>query len=224
MSIAHWPENERPREKLLARGAGALSDAELLAILLRTGVKGQTALDVGRSLLGRFGSLSALFAADAETVAGMPGLGVAKYTQLAAARELARRSLAEEMRLVDALTSPQAVIDYLRLSIGHKPIEVFVALYLSAQNRVLAVEEVSQGTVNETRVYPREIVKRALVHNAAAVIVAHNHPSGVAEPSAADRMLTSTLKAALELVEIRLLDHLVISAAEASSLAERGWL
>ncbi|RXZ45397.1 RadC family protein [Crenobacter cavernae] len=224
MSIAHWPESERPREKLLARGAGALSDAELLAILLRTGVKGQTALDVGRSLLGRFGSLSALFAADAETVAGMPGLGVAKYTQLAAARELARRSLAEEMRQADALTSPQAVIDYLRLSIGHKPVEVFVALYLSAQNRVLAVEEVCQGTVSETRVYPREIVKRALAHNAAAVIVAHNHPSGVAEPSTADRMLTSTLKAALELVEIRLLDHLVISAAKASSLAERGWL
>ncbi|KZE25382.1 RadC family protein [Crenobacter luteus] len=224
MSIAHWPENERPREKLLAQGAAALSDAELLAILLRTGIKGQTALDVGRNLIGRFGSLSALFAADAATVAGTPGLGVAKYTQLAAARELARRSLAEEIRLTDALSSPQAVVDYLRLSIGQAPVEVFVALFLSAQNRVLAVEEISRGTVSETRVYPREVVRRALAHNAVGVIVAHNHPSGSAEPSGADRMLTATLKAALELVEIRLLDHLVISAGAASSLAARGWL
>lgn len=224
MSIAQWPLEERPREKLLARGAQALSDAELLAILLRTGVKGASALDVARGLILRFGSLTTLFAAGAEECARIPGLGQAKYTQLAAARELARRSLSETLNSHDALNSPQAVRDYLRLSIGQHEVEVFFVLFLSAQNRVLAVEEVFRGTLNETRVYPREVVRRALAHNAAAVIVAHNHPSGVAEPSDADRILSAALKAAVELVDIKLLDHFVITASHSVSLAERGWV
>jgi DNA repair protein RadC len=187
-------------------------------------VKGASALDVARGLLVKFGTLNALFVAGVEECAKLPGLGTAKYAQLMAARELARRSLSEQLNTRDALNSPQAVRDYLRLSIGHREVEVFYALFLSAQNHVLAVEEVFRGTLMETRVYPREIVRRALVHNSASVIVAHNHPSGIAEPSEADRHLTATHKAALELVDIRLLDHFVITAGHALSLAERGWL
>ncbi|SMF46537.1 RadC family protein [Pseudogulbenkiania subflava] len=224
MSICDWPAAERPREKLLAQGAGCLSDAELLAIFLRTGIKGVSAVDMARRLMTEFGSLSRLLSADLAEFERQHGLGVAKYTQLMATKELVRRALAEEMKLADALSSPQAVRDFLRLTIGLRDVEVFVVIFLTAQNRVLAVEEVFSGTLSETRVYPREVVRRALAHNAAGVIVAHNHPSGVAEPSSADRALTDTLKAALQLVDVRLLDHFVITGSHAESFAERGWL
>lgn len=224
MSIAHWPEAERPREKLLQRGPAVLSDAELLAIFLRTGIRGCSAVDMGRQLIQRFGSLGKLLAAEPGDFARGSGLGPAKYAQFMAVKELARRVLAEEMQLGDALSSPQAVRQYLRLAIGVREVEVFVALFLTAQNRVLAVEELFRGTLTETRVYPREIVRRALQHNAHAVIVAHNHPSGVAEPSAADRTLTASLKQALALVDISLLDHFVVTGSHAESLAERGWM
>lgn len=224
MSIAHWPEAERPREKLLQRGPAVLSDAELLAIFLRTGIRGCSAVDMGRQLIQRFGSLGRLLAAEPGDFARGSGLGPAKYAQFMAVKELARRVLAEEMQLGDALSSPQAVRQYLRLAIGVREVEVFVALFLTAQNRVLAVEELFRGTLTETRVYPREIVRRALQHNAHAVIVAHNHPSGVAEPSAADRALTASLKQALALVDISLLDHFVVTGSHAESLAERGWM
>ena len=224
MSIAHWPEAERPREKLLQRGPAVLSDAELLAIFLRTGIRGCSAVDMGRQLIQRFGSLGKLLSAEPGDFARGSGLGPAKYAQFMAVKELARRVLAEEMQLGDALSSPQAVRQYLRLAIGVRDVEVFVALFLTAQNRVLAVEEVFRGTLTETRVYPREVVRRALQHNAHAVIVAHNHPSGVAEPSAADRALTASLKQALALVDISLLDHFVVTGSHAESLAERGWM
>ena len=224
MSIAHWPEAERPREKLLQRGPAVLSDAELLAIFLRTGIRGCSAVDMGRQLIQRFGSLGKLLAAEPGDFARGSGLGPAKYAQFMAVKELARRVLAEEMQLGDALSSPQAVRQYLRLAIGVRDVEVFVVLFLTAQNRVLAVEEIFRGTLTETRVYPREIVRRALQHNAHAVIVAHNHPSGVAEPSAADRALTASLKQALALVDISLLDHFVVTGSHAESLAERGWM
>ncbi|MDC7710935.1 RadC family protein [Vogesella indigofera] len=224
MSIAHWPEAERPREKLLQRGPAVLSDAELLAIFLRTGIRGCSAVDMGRQLIQRFGSLGKLLAAEPGDFARGSGLGPAKYAQFMAVKELARRVLAEEMQLGDALSSPQAVRQYLRLAIGVREVEVFVALFLTAQNRVLAVEELFRGTLTETRVYPREIVRRALQHNAHAVIIAHNHPSGVAEPSAADRALTASLKQALALVDISLLDHFVVTGSHAESLAERGWM
>ncbi|GHD75443.1 DNA repair protein RadC [Vogesella fluminis] len=224
MSIAHWPEAERPREKLLQRGPAVLSDAELLAIFLRTGIRGCSAVDMGRQLIQRFGSLGKLLAAEPGDFVRGSGLGPAKYAQFMAVKELARRVLAEEMQLGDALSSPQAVRQYLRLAIGVREVEVFVALFLTAQNRVLAVEELFRGTLTETRVYPREIVRRALQHNAHAVIVAHNHPSGVAEPSAADRALTASLKQALALVDISLLDHFVVTGSHAESLAERGWM
>lgn len=224
MSIAHWPEAERPREKLLQRGPAVLSDAELLAIFLRTGIRGCSAVDMGRQLIQRFGSLGKLLSAEPGDFARGSGLGPAKYAQFMAVKELARRVLAEEMQLGDALSSPQAVRQYLRLAIGVREVEVFVALFLTAQNRVLAVEELFRGTLTETRVYPREIVRRALQHNAHAVIVAHNHPSGVAEPSAADRALTASLKQALALVDISLLDHFVVTGSHAESLAERGWM
>jgi len=224
MSIAHWPEAERPREKLLQRGPAVLSDAELLAIFLRTGIRGCSAVDMGRQLIQRFGSLGKLLSAEPGDFARGSGLGPAKYAQFMAVKELARRVLAEEMQLGDALSSPQAVRQYLRLAIGVRDVEVFVALFLTAQNRVLAVEEIFRGTLTETRVYPREIVRRALQHNAHAVIVAHNHPSGVADPSAADRALTASLKQALALVDISLLDHFVVTGSHAESLAERGWM
>ncbi|NWK79068.1 DNA repair protein RadC [Aquitalea sp. LB_tupeE] len=224
MSINDWPLAERPREKLLARGAAALSDAELLAIFLRTGIKGRTAVDMARQLLAEFGSLAALLNCDLAAFERCPGLGAAKYAQLMASKELARRALAEEMNLSDALSSPDAVKDYLRWVIGRRDIEVFVVLFLTAQHRVITVEEVASGTLTETRVYPREVARRCLQHNAAAVIVAHNHPSGVAEPSAADRALTGSLTQTLALVDCCLLDHFVVTGSQAVSFAERGWL
>ncbi|BBP02127.1 RadC family protein [Sulfuriferula nivalis] len=224
MAITDWPEDERPREKLLLRGAAALSDAELLAIFLRTGVPGKSAVDMARELIGEFKSLTGLFAASRQAICAVHGLGDAKFTQLQAVLEMSRRALAEEMRQVDALNSPAAVRDYLRLVLSGKAHEVFCAVFLDSQNRVLAVEELFQGTLNQASVYPREVVKRALAHNAAALILAHNHPSGVAEPSRADENLTQALKNALALVDVRVLDHFVVGEGSAISFAERGLL
>ncbi|MBI3150171.1 MAG: DNA repair protein RadC [Betaproteobacteria bacterium] len=222
MPIRDWPATERPRERLLASGAAVLSDAELLAIFLRTGVPGQSAVSLARTLLGRFGGLQALFAATAAEVCAARGLGPAKYAQLQAVLELARRVLAEHAAAKDTLASPAAVRDYLRLTLAARPHEVFLALMLDAQNRLIAAEELFRGTLTQTSVYPREVVKQALAHNAAAVIFAHNHPSGVAEPSRADEMLTQALKSALALVEVRVHDHLIVAGTSVVSLAERG--
>ena len=222
MAITDWPLNERPREKLLGKGAESLSDAELVAIFLRTGLKGKSAVDLAREVLTAFGSLSALCAADSARFCGIPGLGSAKYVQLQAVLEMARRSLREQLARSTVLGSPQAVRDYLRLKLQDRPHEVFAGVFLDAQNRVLAVEELFRGTLTQTSVYPREVVKRALHHNAGALIFAHNHPSGVAEPSRADEALTQALKQALALVDVRVLDHFVIGAGTAMSFAERG--
>jgi DNA repair protein RadC len=224
MSIADWPIDDRPREKMLAKGAEALSDAELIAIFLRTGVRGSSALDLGRRLLARFGSLSALFAADAAALCTVSGLGAAKSSQLAAVMEMARRALREKLDRGSALSSPQTVREFLRLKLQDRPHEVFVGVFLDAQNRVLAVEELFRGTLTQTSVYPREVVKRALHHNAAALIFAHNHPSGIAEPSRSDEALTQALKQSLALVDVKVLDHFVIGVGAAMSFAERGLL
>jgi len=224
MPISDWPLQERPRERLLALGPASLADAELLAILLRTGVKGKSAVDLARQLLGRFGSISALLESAPARFEEVPGLGSAKLAQLKAALELARRALKEEISSRDALTSPRAVRDYLRLALAGREQEVFVVLLLDAQHRVIACEELFQGTLTQTSVYPREVVKCALGHNAAAVIFAHNHPSGVAEPSHADEILTRSLKSALALVDIQVLDHFIVAGSRTMSFAERGLL
>ncbi len=222
MAITDWPEGERPREKLIQRGAAALSHAELLAIFLRTGVKGKSAVDLAREMLTQFGSLSKLIAVSQKEFCKIHGMGQAKYVQLQATVEIARRALQEEMRSGDALNSPGAVRDYLRLLLGGRTQEVFMVIFLDAQHRALASEEMFQGTLTQTSVYPREVVKRALHHNAAAVILAHNHPSGIAEPSQSDRLLTDTLKQALALVDVRVLDHFIVAGTACLSFAERG--
>lgn len=222
MAITDWPEAERPREKLLKNGAANLSDAELLAIFLRTGMAGKSAVDLARDLLKRFGSLIGLFAADQSAFCQMPGMGPAKYAQLQAVLEMARRALAEKLQNGDAMNSPKSVRDYLRLTLEGKRREVFVGIFLDAQNRSIAAEELFSGTLTQTSVYPREVVKRALHHNAAAMIFAHNHPSGVAEPSQADEILTQSLKQALALVDVKVLDHFIVGGGAAMSFAERG--
>lgn len=224
MGIRDWPVDDRPREKLAQKGATALSDAELVAILLRTGARGRSALELARDVLTRCGSLSGLLAADARALSSIPGLGLAKSTQVQAVLEIGRRALREKLDRGEALGSPHAVRDYLRLRLHGLPHEVFVGVFLDAQNRVVAVEELFRGTLTQTSVYPREIVKRALHHNAAATIFAHNHPSGVAEPSRADELLTQTLRHALGLVDVKVLDHFVVGADAAMSFAERGLL
>jgi DNA repair protein RadC len=224
VTIKDWPEDERPRERLLARGPQVLTDAELIAIFLRTGTAGRTALDLGRDALARFGGLSGLLAATPSELTSMPGLGPAKSAQLQAVLELARRSLREDVRRDTALNSPGAVRDYLRLTLARREHEVFMALFLDAQNRLLVAEELFRGTLTQTSVYPREVVKRALALNAAAVIFAHNHPSGVAEPSRSDELLTATLRQALTLVDVRVLDHLIVAGSATVSFAERGLL
>jgi DNA repair protein RadC len=224
MGIAQWPPRERPRERLLSHGAAALSDAELLALIVRTGIAGKSALDVARDAIARFGGLAGLLAASASELSAVRGFGPARSAVLASVIELARRALAEEAAACDALVSPQAVRDYLRLSLGGRPYEVFMGLFLDSQNRVLAAEELFRGTLAQTSVYPREVVKAALARNAAAMIFAHNHPSGVAEPSRADELLTQALKQALALVDIRTLDHFVVAGGRLTSFAERGLL
>ncbi len=222
MSITSWPLAERPRERLLAHGAAALSDAELLAIFLRVGVKGKSAVDLARELVTSFGSLNGLFGASREQLTAVHGIGEAKYVQFQAVLEMAKRALGEQIKLTDALSNPQAVRDYLRMTLARLPHEVFVVVFLTAQNRVIAVDELFRGTLTQTSVYPREIVKRALAHNAAAVILAHNHPSGEASPSHADRLLTKTLGDALALVDVRVLDHFIVAPGASLSFAEQG--
>lgn len=225
MAITDWPADERPREKLLSRGAQALSDAELLALFLRVGVRGRSAVDLGRELLGHFGTLSRLCNAPAGEFARIPGMGLAKYAQLQAVMELARRALAEEMTDRDVLDSPQTVRNWLRLRLGSLPHEVFSILLLDARNRLIEAVELFRGTLTQTSVYPREVVKLALARNAAAVILAHNHPSGASEPSQADELLTRNLKQTLALVDVRVLDHFIVTAHAAPlSFAERGLL
>ncbi|HHQ42989.1 MAG TPA: JAB domain-containing protein [Chromatiales bacterium] len=224
MPITDWPEGERPREKLLARGPGALSDAELLAIFLRTGVPGRTAVDLARELLARFGGLRPLLGAGREALCAAPGLGPAKYAQLQAAVEMARRHLYEGLARGKAITSPHAAREFLLARLRDRPHEVFAALFLDGRHRVLAFRELFRGTIDGAAVYPREVVRAALDLNAAALIVAHNHPSGVAEPSAADAAITRRLREALALVDVRLLDHLVVGDGTVVSLAERGLL
>ncbi len=226
MAIRDWPEAERPRERLVRQGAAALSDAELLAIFLRVGLPGKSAVDLARGLLESFeGDLASLAHASPRELARLPGIGPAKAAQLSAALELARRALASPMKARDALASPEAVRDWLRLKLGNIPHEVFLALWLDAQNRLIVSEELFRGTLTQTSVYPREVVKRALEHNAGAVILAHNHPSGLAEPSRADEVLTSSIKQALAMVDVKLLDHFIVAGnARPLSFAERGLL
>lgn len=224
MSINDWPEDERPRERLIAQGPAALSDAELLAVFLRIGVKGKSAVDLARDCLQAFGSLRRMFAAPLADYTRIPGMGPAKYAQLQAVVELARRAIHEDLRAAAAFDQPAAVSDYLRLHLGARDAEVFVALFLDAQHRLIASEDLFHGSLTQTAVYPREVVKRALAYNAASVIFAHNHPSGVAEPSQADRMLTDTLKQALGLVDVRVLDHFVVAGPKTLSFAQHGLL
>jgi len=224
MSIKDLPAAARPREKLIARGAQALADAELLALLLRTGVSGTGVLQFAEQLLAKFGGIGALLRAPGAELARIKGLGPAKRAELAAVLELARRALAAELAERALFDSPQRVREYLRLQLAHLPHEVFAVLFLDHQHRLLAMEELFRGTLAQTSVYPREVVKRALALNAAAVVLAHNHPSGVAEPSRADEHLTQALRSALALVDVRVLDHFVVGAADVVSFAERGLL
>ncbi len=222
MKIADWPETERPRERLLSKGAGCLSDAELLAILLRTGAKGRSALDLARILINRFGGLRGLLDAKQDQFCSAPGLGPAKYAQLQAAVELARRHLHETLTRGEPLTSPQSTRDFLRAALRDRPHEVFCALMLDTRHRVICFEELFTGTIDSAHVHPRVVVEKALESRAAAMIVAHNHPSGISEPSQADLAITRRLRDALGLVDIRLLDHFIVGDTEVTSLAERG--
>lgn len=226
MAISDWPEGERPRERLLTKGPAALSDAELLAIYLRVGVRGKSAVDLARDLLRRFdGRLGHLVEASLAELASVSGIGSAKAAQLKASFELARRALAQEMADRDSLASPGAVRDWLALRLGQQQREIFLALWLDAQNRLLDPQELFAGSLTQASVYPREVVKAALARNAAAVIFAHNHPSGLAEPSRADEVLTRTLKEALALVDVKVLDHFVVAGQQPPlSFAERGLL
>jgi len=222
MAITDWPAEERPREKLLARSAAALSDAELLAILLRTGIPGRTAVDLARDLLREFGGLRGLLEADRRRFCAAPGLGDAKFVLVQAVLEMGRRHLAATLARGSVLDSPDATRGYLASCLRHRPNEVFACLFLDNRHRVLAFEELFYGTINGASVHPRQVVRRALDHNAAALILAHNHPSGVAEPSQADIHLTRRLSESLQLVDVRVLDHFVIGDGEIVSLAERG--
>lgn len=224
MRIRDWPIEQRPRERLLAGGATALSDAELLAVLLRTGTAGKHAVELARELLAECGGLRGLVCADARTGTRNPGLGPARRAQLQAAVELARRSLREELRDRDALASPAAVRDFLALWLRDRGHEIFAGLFLDAQNRLIAAEELFRGTLTQTAVYPREVARRALELNSAALILAHNHPSGIAEPSAADRLLTQALKATLSQLDVPVLDHLIVAGNRCFSFAEAGLL
>ncbi len=224
MGIADWPQDRQPREKLLARGEAALTEPELLAIILRTGVRGKSAVDLARELLERFGTLHGLLEAEPEVIQRSSGLGPAKSAQLRAVLALVKRALGQEVQRRDNLSSPQAVRDYLRLNLAQRDREVFVAVFLDAQNRVLKIQELFAGTLTQTSVFPRDVVRYALLANAAAVIFAHNHPSGLAEPSRADEVLTQALKQALALVDVKVLDHFVVGAGAAMSFAERGLL
>ncbi len=220
--ITQWPTGERPREKLAQSGAASLSDAELLAIFLRTGIKGKSAVDIARDLLNEYGGLRQVLNAEPGTLASMPGLGPAKSAQLQAVLELGKRYLEQKLKREGPLTSPAQAAEFLIYQLRDQPREVFAIVYLDNRHHVLLYDELFYGTLNGATVHPREVAKSALRHNAAAVIVAHNHPSGIAEPSQADTTLTVKLKEALNLVEVRLLDHLVIGDGEFVSMSDRG--
>ncbi|MBK9245323.1 MAG: DNA repair protein RadC [Burkholderiales bacterium] len=223
-TVRDWPATERPRERLLRHGPQSLSEAELLAVFLRIGLPGLSVLDLARGAIERFGSLNGLLNAPADEIRAMPGFGPAKCAQLLAVIELSRRALREEVGKQPLLDSPPKVREYLRLRIGSLPHEVFAVLFLDAQNRLIDDEQLFRGTLTQTSVYPREVVKRALARNAASVIFAHNHPSGVAEPSRADELLTRSLRESLALVDVRVLDHVIVAGASSVSFAERGLL
>lgn len=222
MPITDWPAQERPREKLRLRGPQALSDAELLAIFLRTGIRGKTAVDLARELLSEYGSLRNLLQADYQRFCRSPGLGMAKYSQLQAVLEMGKRHLRETLHRGDALSNPDATRRFLIGALRDRSYEVFACLFMDNRHRVICFEEMFRGTIDGASVHPREIVKQALAHNAAAVILAHNHPSGVAEPSHADKALTRRLKDALNLVDIRVLDHFIVGDGQTLSFAETG--
>lgn len=224
MAITDWPEDERPRERLLQQGAEALSDAELLAIFLRVGVKGESAVDLARRLLREFGGLRGLLTAERAAFCAVRGLGEAKYVQLKAVLELARRHFSAALMRGEALTKPEDAARYLAARLRDEPREVFALLLLDARHRVIGFERIAEGTLAQATVHPREVLRAVMRHNAAAVILAHNHPSGVAEPSEADRRLTERLVSALALIEVRVLDHLVIGDGPPVSFALRGLL
>ncbi|RRH92647.1 JAB domain-containing protein [Variovorax beijingensis] len=225
MAFKDLPAHARPREKLIARGAAALADAELLALLLRTGVAGKNVLQLAQELLDHFGGLSGLLQAGAEDLKVIKGMGGdAKRAELIAVLELARRAMAERLKERTVFDSPGTVKQYLQLHIGSRPYEVFAVLFLDAQHRLIVLEELFRGTLTQTSVYPREVVTRALHHQAAAVVLSHNHPSGSIEPSRADESLTQTLRAALSLIDVRVLDHVIVSAGQSYSMAEKGLL
>ena len=225
MTFKDLPPGMRPREKLLARGATALGDAELLALLLRTGLPGKNVLQLAHEVLERFGGLAGLLRASLDDLKAVKGLGgTAKRAELAAVLELARRALAEQLKARTVFDSPDAVGQYLQLHLGGRPHEVFAVLFLDAQHRLIALEELFRGTLTQTSVYPREVVVRALHHHAAAVVLAHNHPSGDVAPSRADEALTRTLQGALALVDVRVLDHVVVGAGRTLSMAQKGLL
>ncbi len=224
MAICDWPIQERPREKLLHLGASSLSEAELLAILLRVGNPGSTALDLARQLLALFGDLTKVLEANWNDCCNIPGLGVAKYAQLQVVRELAKRYLQQEIKKRPVLGNSQVTKQYLTAHLRAYQQEVFACLFLDNKHHLLCFEKLFFGSINNAHVYPRELIKRALQHNAAALILAHNHPSGVTEPSLADRELTKHLQHVLALVDIRLLDHVIVGDNCCSSFAERGWL
>lgn len=224
MAITDWPASERPREKLIELGANALSDAELLAIFLRVGVVGKSAVDLARDLLTKFGSLNGIFAATETELSQVHGIGSSKYVQLQAIFEMSRRALNEELQARDIFQSPKQVREYLVLKLGALTREVFLVLFLDAQNRLNATEELFSGTLTQTSVYPREVVKRAIHHNAASVIFAHNHPSGATQQSTADEQITQQLKQALALIDVRVLDHFIVAGNQTLSFAEQGLL
>ena len=224
MLLKDLPKDARPREKLLARGPGALSDAELLALLLRTGLPGKNALQMGQELVDTFGGVAGLLHSGPEALKSIKGLGPAKRAEIVAVLELARRALAEELKKKTVFSTPQAIREYLQLQLGSRPYEVFAVLFLDAQHRLIALEELFRGTLTQTSVYPREVVVRALALNAASLVLAHNHPSGWSQPSRADEAITKTLKAALGLIDVQVLDHFVVTSSQATSMAEMGLL
>lgn len=224
MAIREWPKAERPREKLLDRGSEALSDAELIAILLGSGIRGSSAVDLGRQLIARFGSIRELLRAERSECLSQLGLGPARYALLRAALELARRHHLDRLRVGPLVSSPESTREFLLAQLRDRPYEVFCCMHLNSRHQLIAFEELFRGTIDGASVHPREVVKAALARNAAAVILAHNHPSGVAEPSQADELITTRLRDALALVDIRVLDHLVIGDGRCMSFAERGLL
>ncbi|MDY7575889.1 RadC family protein [Actimicrobium sp. CCI2.3] len=222
MAISDWPEDQRPRERLIVHGAAMLSDAELLAVFLRIGVAGKSAVDLARDMVAHFGSLNGLFQASVDQFSALHGLGPAKFAQLQAVMELAKRALAEQLQKGMTLSSPQMVKHYLQLLLAHKCYESFTVLFVDVGNRLIATEELFRGTLTHASVYPREVIKAALRHNAAALLLAHNHPSGIAVPSQSDHALTQTLKSALAMIDVKVLDHFIVAGNEVYSFAEHG--